>query len=330
MREKRIFLCLIFFMLLWTSRALGLSIEPATSTDPTSSQAQAAAPAKETELTDEQMGYIGAETCKGCHVTQYESYIRTIHAKKEVQGPQYKEACETCHGAGAKHVEKGGGRGVDIFDFGKKVEPQARSARCLACHEETKNLSFWNMSRHKSENVACNDCHAVHGRGEKFLKAEQTTLCFGCHKDIRAQSNRQSHHPLKEGKIFCTSCHDPHGEFGTKMVKADAVNELCFKCHAEKRGPFMWEHPPVEENCLNCHTPHGSNHSKLLTSRVPFLCQSCHVWTQHPSTPYTSFETFGGSAASGKNRMIAQSCLNCHSEIHGSNGPSSRGLHFVR
>jgi len=281
-------------------------------------------------LTDEQKGYIGAATCKGCHETQYASYSRTVHSKKDAQGPEYKEACETCHGPGAKHVEKGGGRGVDIFDFGKKVDPQARSAKCLSCHEETKQIAFWNMSKHKSEDVACNDCHDVHSTHTKYLKADQPALCFECHKDIRAQSNRQSHHPLKEGKIYCTSCHDPHGEFGTKMVKADAVNELCYKCHAEKRGPFMWEHPPVEENCLTCHTPHGSNHAKLLNSRLPYLCQSCHDWTQHPSSIYTSFETFKGTAASGKNRMMARSCLNCHTAIHGSNGPSSHGLHFVR
>jgi DmsE family decaheme c-type cytochrome len=281
-------------------------------------------------MTDEQKGYIGAATCKGCHETQYATYTRTVHAKKEVQGPEYKEACETCHGPGAKHVEKGGGRGVEIFDFGKKVNAKARSAKCLTCHEETKQLASWNMSKHKNEDVACDDCHAVHSGHTKLLKADQSSLCYTCHKDIRAQASRQSHHPIKEGKIACSSCHDPHGEFGDKMVKGSSVNELCYKCHAEKRGPFMWEHAPVAENCLNCHTPHGSNHGKLLTARTPRLCQSCHDWTQHPGSPYTSFETFPGTATGSKNRMIARSCLNCHSQIHGSNGPSTSGLHFVR
>ena len=289
-----------------------------------------ASPAALPQLTDEEKGYIGAATCKGCHETQYATYSRTVHSKREAQGPEYKEACETCHGPGAKHVEKGGGRGVNIFDFGKKVDPQARSAKCLSCHEETKQIAFWNMSKHKSGDIACNDCHAVHSGHAKFLKTDQITLCFECHKDIRGQSNRQSHHPLKEGKIFCSSCHDPHGDFGAKMIKADSVNELCYTCHAEKRGPFMWEHPPVDENCLTCHTPHGSNHTKLLNNRPPFLCQSCHEWTQHPSSIYSSFETFQGTATGSKNRMMARSCLNCHSAIHGSNGPGSRGLHFVR
>jgi len=128
----------------------------------------------------------------------------------------------------------------------------------------------------------------------------------------------------------CTQCHDQHGGFGPKMVKADSFNELCYNCHADKRGPFMWEHPPVEENCLTCHTPHGSNHSKLLNSKPPLLCESCHDSTGHQGTIFTQFETFRGTAASGKNRLFARACLNCHSNIHGSMGPSVRGRVFVR
>jgi DmsE family decaheme c-type cytochrome len=112
------------------------------------------------------------------------------------------------------------------------------------------------------------------------------------------------------------------------MIKANAPNDLCYQCHAEKRGPYMWEHPPVEENCLTCHTSHGSNHAKLLVSKVPQLCQGCHDYTRHPGTIYTSSETFQGTSRT--NRMFARACLNCHSTIHGSNGPYQRGKTHVR
>jgi predicted CXXCH cytochrome family protein len=92
----------------------------------------------------------------------------------------------------------------------------------------------------------------------------------------------------------------------------------------------MWQHPPVDENCSNCHTPHGSNINKLLIQRPPSLCNNCHDASSHPGTPYTSFETFQGSATSRKDRMFAQACMNCHSQIHGSNGPAGRGLRHVR
>ena len=184
------------------------------------------------------------------------------------------------------------------------------------------------MKKHSDEDIACNDCHSPHAQREKLLKEDQPELCFECHKDIRSQSSRQSHHPIKEGLIKCTSCHDSHGTFGENQIKADTVNELCFKCHAEKRGPFMFEHPPVAENCLNCHTPHGSNHDKLLISNPPFLCQSCHDASRHPGTPYTSANLFTGSSPS--NKLYGRACLNCHSNIHGSNASSALGQAFTR
>jgi DmsE family decaheme c-type cytochrome len=217
-----------------------------------------------------------------------------------------------------------------MIAFTKKDDPEMKQAICLSCHQDSTAVPFWNLSKHKVNGVSCSDCHSGHSGTKNNLKIAEPALCYTCHADIRAQANKQSHHPLKEGLMKCSQCHDQHGGSGPKMVKADTVNELCFKCHAEKRGPFLWEHPPVAENCLTCHVPHGSNHGKLLSSKPPFLCQSCHDATQHPGTIYTKFETFPGSAASGKNRMIARGCLNCHTNIHGSNGPSVRGQRFVR
>ena len=277
------------------------------------------------------IGYIGFEACKACHKDRYESYLKSSHAKKAIPGnPANKNACETCHGPGAAHMQKGGGKNTGMFAFSKNADSNERSSRCLSCHQDSRAVSFWNMSRHKVNGISCDNCHTVHSGTKMNLKMQEPMLCNTCHKDIRAQQNKQSHHPLKEGLMKCTQCHDQHGGFGPKMIKADSVNELCYKCHAEKRGPFMREHPPVEENCLTCHTPHGSNHSKLLTSRPPLLCQSCHDATQHPGTIYTKFETFRGSAASGKNRMFARACLDCHTNVHGSMGPSTRGERHVR
>jgi DmsE family decaheme c-type cytochrome len=275
--------------------------------------------------------YMGSAPCIACHSDHNESFRKSVHAKKAVPGnPENNKGCESCHGPGASHVRKGGGKGTGIFSFSRNVGADERSSRCLSCHQESRAVPFWNMSRHKANGISCDDCHSVHSGRKKELKAQEPMLCNTCHRDIRAQQNRQSHHPLKEGLIKCTQCHDPHGGSGPKMIKTDNVNELCYQCHAEKRGPFLWEHPPVLEDCLTCHTPHGSNHYKLLTSRPPRLCQSCHDAAQHPGTIYTRFETFQGSAASGKNRMIARGCLNCHTNIHGSMGPSTRGERFVR
>jgi len=277
-------------------------------------------------------GIVGAEICKGCHEDHYNSFAKSIHGNKQIaNSPVNRDACESCHGPGGAHVEKSGEKGVGILIFSKKfADAREKSNRCLSCHGDSRDLSFWDLAKHRTVGVSCDNCHTVHSMTRRNLKAPQPELCNICHRAIRSQENKQSHHPIREGRMKCTDCHDHHGSFGPKMLKAESINELCYRCHAEKRGPFMWEHPPVQENCATCHTPHGSNHNKLLNSRVPQLCQSCHDAAQHPGTPYTSFNTFQGSATSGKNRMFAQACLNCHSTIHGSNGPSTRGERHVR
>ena len=145
--------------------------------------------------------------------------------------------------------------------------------------------------------------------------------CFTCHKDVRAETWKNSHHPIREGKISCADCHNPHGTQTAKMIRAASVNEQCYTCHTEKRGPFLWEHAPVRESCLNCHTPHGSNQLKLQKTSVPYLCQQCHSNTRHPGTLYDGSTLADQARAS--NRIFNRACLDCHSAIHGSNHPSS-------
>ena len=271
--------------------------------------------------TDAKKGYIGASTCKGCHETQYESYVKTVHSKKSIKGPESQDACETCHGPGAKHVEKGGGRGVEIFTFDKKNDSGAKTAKCLSCHEVMKDQAFWKNGRHSTEDVSCDNCHSPHRGGDKLLKAEKSEVCYQCHSAIKAMVNKQSHHPIKEGKVACVNCHNPHGELSDKMLKAGSINDLCYKCHAEKRGPYMNEHPPVEENCDNCHNPHGSNHQRLLTQRVPSLCEQCHGnGGSMGGKPFTRFQTSAPGVTNPSNHVYGRACLNCHPSIHGSNG----------
>jgi DmsE family decaheme c-type cytochrome len=300
MNKKYIILFLFSFSLLMLSTSLAMA---ATAGTPEA---------------DAKLGFVGAETCKECHELQYESYAKSVHFKKSIKGPEAQDACETCHGPGANHVEKGGGRGVDIFDFGKDVDAAAKSAKCLTCHERTPGMDLWEMGVHKRNDVSCDSCHDLHAGGRQ--KPREPEVCFGCHKDIKIEANKRSHHPINEGKIKCTSCHSPHGSLSRHMVKADDSRELCFKCHADKRGPSVWEHPPVEEDCQSCHTPHGSSHAKLLNERIPQLCQNCHDWSRHPGTPYDNNAAFTSRF----------DCLRCHSAIHGSNSPDGAGLRFIK
>lgn len=278
-------------------------------------------------------GYADPETCKACHEDKYNSYVKGIHGiKADPRTPASKLGCDSCHGPGAAHVKAGGGKGVGgILPLGPKspLPAEKRNEVCLECHLKGR-VAMWHGGSHESRGVSCADCHSIHAGYQKDLaKHNETEVCIQCHKQIKAQLQRLSRHPIREGKMSCSDCHNSHGTVADKLVSANSINEKCYECHAEKRGPFLWEHAPVTEDCLTCHTPHGSSRDKLLVAKQPWVCQSCHSNVTHPGvlralTPAEaglSIYRFAISRAIGN-----KACLNCHPQIHGSNHPSGKSL----
>jgi DmsE family decaheme c-type cytochrome len=229
--------------------------------------------------------------------------------------------CTSCHGESNLHVNRppdAKERPKPDVMFGKNSNTpmEKRSASCLNCHQSGNRMQ-WQMSAHATRDVSCASCHQVHTQHDRVRdKVTQTDTCFDCHKEQRAQVNRPSHHPIVEGKMSCSSCHNVHGGNPKQLVR-DSVTETCFTCHMEKRGPFVHSHPPVQEDCAICHQPHGTTIANLLKARPPFLCQECHSVDSHPAqagqlpTGRTTNTSLLGSVARG--------CLNCHTNIHGSN-----------
>jgi DmsE family decaheme c-type cytochrome len=235
-------------------------------------------------------------------------------------------ACETCHGPGQKHVEAGGGKGVGgmiTFARNDKTPVDQRNAMCTTCHSKGPHL-LWKGSAHDSRDVGCTGCHTVMhdvSPRHQLTRVTEIETCGMCHLQKRAVQMRSSHMPLREGKMTCTSCHNPHGTVTQALLKEVTLNATCYTCHAEKRGPFLWVHPPVNENCANCHDPHGSNHENMLKVAKPRLCQQCHIETRHPTSPY-------GRDQGSLKFVAGRSCVSCHANIHGSNHPS--GFAFTR
>jgi DmsE family decaheme c-type cytochrome len=259
---------------------------------------------------------VDVNECKACHDETVTRMQGTPHLGIENE-------CATCHGDTAGHVasitensDKG-----PIRSF-KALKAADINATCLSCHESG-HAANWAGSVHDRRGLACTSCHSVHdfkSPAKQLKTVRDAETCFGCHTQIRAKSMRVSHHPVREGLMTCSSCHDPHDGSKEKLVSADSVNEKCLTCHMEKRGPFLWEHAPVRENCTLCHDAHGSNHEKLLVAKQPYLCQRCHLNTRHPGTLYDGSNSLAGTSAS--NRLVEHSCRNCHQNIHGGNAPS--------
>jgi hypothetical protein len=60
----------------------------------------------------------------------------------------------------------------------------------------------------------------------------------------------------------------------------------------------------------------------MLKARAPFLCQQCHLAQFHPSTAYSGTGLPGDAIPSGAQQLLGKNCMNCHSQVHGSNHPS--------
>lgn len=273
----------------------------------------------------------GALSCLGCHSdATSRAVLDTPHAISADDRTPFADAdCESCHGASPEHRRLPRIPVAMQFSGGQDAYAAApvsdQNQVCLGCHENG-GRTHWPGSSHEFADLACVSCHNIHSRQDNVLSAiTQSQVCFECHAEKRSQLQRRSHHPVLEGLMACTSCHNPHGSTAESLLTANNVLETCTECHAEKRGPFLWEHQPVSDNCTNCHNPHGSTQNRLLSVRQPFLCQGCHQDAFHPSTLYSGDDVPPLGAAQ---QVLGQACTNCHVQIHGSNHPS--GSRFTR
>lgn len=304
------------FVVTVLSIAVGLIV----SIEPTMAQTQ--------EAQEQQFAVRGADTCLTCHNNPtVTSVFDTRHGNSSIpNSPFAGRDCESCHGASPDHVSTMQSPAV-VFGAGAgrftASDIQVQNQACLSCHE-TGDRVLWTASVHETADVACVSCHTIHaGPNTASSLLPDLDTCLSCHLEKRSQLNRRSHHPLSEGLMTCSDCHSPHGSNAESLLAKSTVNETCETCHAEKRGPFLWEHQPVSEDCTTCHNPHGTTQASMLSVRQPFLCQGCHSEAYHPSTLYSEHDIPPLGAAQ---QLLGTSCTNCHSAVHGSNHPSGSRL----
>jgi DmsE family decaheme c-type cytochrome len=268
-------------------------------------------------------GYVGSDTCVACHEEQRPGYENSPHGKAaNPRSPAAAQGCESCHGPGERHIEDPTDE-TAIRKF-SVMAPRDASAACVSCHSGGSH-AVWQGSAHDARNMSCVTCHSVHAPESVSAQLKESTeveLCETCHRPQVVKTMRISHMPVREGKMSCSSCHNPHGSTNVKQLRVgNWINESCVSCHTEKRGPFLFEHAAGRESCVSCHDPHGSSNDRMLVAKLPMLCQRCHIGTRHPSTMYDDLAVQNRSS-----RIIARGCVNCHSQVHGSNHPSGQAL----
>jgi DmsE family decaheme c-type cytochrome len=238
--------------------------------------------------------------CYGCHEDTETQHTKGVHANVN---------CANCHGGAAEHLAS--------RNKAQSKPQKPDSASCQTCHKNDSKRMNWKFADHYNAGVVCSDCHGIHqAKVVKRLdlslwRADKSTeLCASCHQDMLARFNMNSHHPVKEGGMSCTSCHDPHGGKQTRLL---GTTTLCTDCHQRVQGPHVFEHPPAAEDCTSCHNPHGSPNRKLLKLTEPALCLQCHS---------VAGNRHGRSGAVNNTQIISgaalRQCSSCHSQVHGS------------
>ena len=274
--------------------------------------------------------YVGSQVCRTCHPDVSLNFYKNPHYLSGASGKEEpaKTGCEGCHGPGGDHVAAHGGKAT-IGAF-SQFTPARKIETCLGCHSKDVSKANIRHSPHTEADVVCTDCHSIHKPATaKFLLAKvQRELCYSCHTEERAQFEMPSKHRVNEGSMQCTDCHNPHGAPATTsrtggssamLQPAFDNEEPCLKCHADKRGPFVFEHPSVRvEGCEACHVPHGSTNEKLLRRPVVFtLCLECHN-----GAGTFGRENLGVFRTPATHNLLDpryQHCTLCHVRIHGSN-----------
>ncbi len=268
--------------------------------------------------TSNNLNAVAPWICYKCHGDMQE--FQQIAGPHQICGPNGFN-CTTCH------------------DPHGQIREETRTDLCLQCHGQGAPVMAWHTSTHGLEGVACTDCHNPHPSTEvlrfvnishtnvrrprrKQMAVDEPEVCYKCHQKIYGMNAMPSHHPIKEGKMVCSDCHDTHGQMDGNL-KAANVNLVCYKCHAEKQGPFVWEHPPVTEDCGICHEPHGTVANNLLRQPTAFLCLRCHSGHRKDNRNPDLYADV---------RMATfTDCSQCHNQIHGSDLPSNSRRHtFLR
>lgn len=222
---------------------------------------------------------------------------------------------------------------------------------------------------------ACRVCHTSHNALGPHLWTQPATasedpnaidLCGACHDGGIVKAPHGTHHPIAiahpkqddtepdvsgdiktQPVIACIGCHDPHGESVPSAQLRYPVEDLCFKCHADKQDIKNSIHDPATNQwakdiefvsggtCVDCHPMHGPESERglrrLLSNQqgdAAQLCQACHqaeapgkaVETPHinkvlSSTPKQPLEN---APLNEKKRILCSTCHDIHQKTQNS------------
>ena len=181
--------------------------------------------------------YVGSEVCASCHDDVEAKLKETQHGKAGFAALSA-HGCEPCHGPGSAHAEDPDNEALRL-----RVDTLPAAQQSQTCLSATSAASSPSGTA-----VATSPRPVVHQLSQRARgQVDQSQLKAAnameqCVPATRTCARRLEDvaPPAPRGKISCADCHNPHGSTTPKLITASSVNEQCYSCPAEKRGPFLW------------------------------------------------------------------------------------------
>ena len=237
-------------------------------------------------------------SCQECHGSQIE--MNASARPNETRFASLSINCESCHGAGRKHVElmRAGAKNADI------------GMQALATKTRDESL------------LVCMRCHAVKSDVRRgYLSGQPVTNNYSLelallggdetHPDGRTKTfgYQQGHYYSDcylSGSMTCVDCHEPHGQryrnINGRALPGRFDDAQCTDCHASK----------AVQPELHTHHPAKSEGSRCVSCHMPFV-QEAAVGSEIRYT--RSDHTIGNPRPELDQQLgIANACRNCHTD----------------
>jgi predicted CXXCH cytochrome family protein len=185
-------------------------------------------------------------------------------------------------------------------------QPDGSSILCLSCHDGTTALgSVLNRTAEIGFTAGVTSmppgtAHiSTDLSNDHPISFEYTSGVAASDGELRDPASILPPVALENGRLQCTSCHDPHRNvYNDFLLVSGQFSELCFSCHNRDYWTFSvhststatwngngidpWPHTSysnvAENGCENCHNPHGAgNKLRLMNYQAEENnCLGCH------------------------------------------------------
>jgi tetratricopeptide (TPR) repeat protein len=308
--------------------------------------------------------YVGNEACKPCHLSIYNSYLRTAMANASGNAIDALTPAEFTHKPSGVHYRIYSDRGCAWLSFERPGDSEVRGKRELLYFIgsgrrgrtylfETDGFLFESPVNWYANKQVWDMAPAYQSASEIPLNLPAYTSCLHCHVSgmqppAKGTANRYPHPPFTQNGVSCERCHGP----GAAHVSGGAIvnparltaarrDDVCMQCHLEgkvaieRAGHHVYEYRPgdVLSDYIRYFVLAGSQASLGAVSQVESLAQSqCKKKSGDAMSCTSCHDPHYSPAPEERIAYYRGKCLACHGETlapkHHADQPDCTACHM--